>query len=100
MLIVGISQRDFLPEQQTRPPCRSFVHPGRARPPRVQAFLSDSSITSSFLGDSTSIAGGEPSIGYLFLNVNLGRFSLTKLSDDNPIDMLDFIANIGGFWGE
>ena len=36
----------------------------------------------------------------MYISIALGSFSLTKLSDDNPINMLDFIANIGGFWGE
>ena len=52
--------------------------------------------------DSSSSSSGDwdPSFGYLQLTFTIGSFSLTKLSDDNPIDMLDFIANIGGFWGE
>lgn len=50
--------------------------------------------------DSSSSTGGDPAFGLMYLTLALGSFSLTKLSDNNPIDMLDFIANIGGFWGE
>lgn len=49
---------------------------------------------------SNSTGGGNLSFGYLCLGLTLSPFSLTELSDDNPIDMLDFVANIGGFWGE
>ena len=50
--------------------------------------------------DSSSSIGEDPAFGFMYISIALGSFSLTKLSDDNPINMLDFIANIGGFWGE
>lgn len=50
--------------------------------------------------DSSSGDNGGPVFGFMYLTLTLGSFSLTTLSDDNPIDMFDFIANIGGFWGK
>ena len=50
--------------------------------------------------DSSSSIGEDPAFGFMFLYLFLGSFSVTTLSDDNPINIFDFIANIGGFWGE
>lgn len=76
-------------------------HPPRPAPPRLQEMydkLYGELIHSST--DSSSRYDGDPAFGVMHLTLTLGSFSLTTLSDDNPIDMLDFIANIGGFWGE
>ena len=39
-------------------------------------------------------------IGYLHLTLTQGGFSLTELTDINPIDLATLLGNIGGFWGK
>ena len=88
------------------PLCPCFAHLDhelllRTTHPRVQALYND--IYDDLVGsyyDSSSSIGEDPAFGFMYISIALGSFSLTKLSDDNPINMLDFIANIGGFWGE
>ena len=44
--------------------------------------------------------GGDLAVGALFLTLRLGSFSEITLSEVNPLDIPEFISNIGGFWGE
>ena len=65
-----------------------FLRP--AHPPCMQTFESEHAIEVT----------GAFTLGALFLTLTLGSFSLTTLKEDNPVDIPDFIASIGGFWGE
>lgn len=42
----------------------------------------------------------EYAVGYLYLILTQGSFSLTELSDNNPLDIGSFLGNMGGFWGK
>lgn len=39
-------------------------------------------------------------LGFLDISLTQGSYSLTELSDINPLDAGAFLGNIGGFWGE
>lgn len=85
--------------------CSFFYHllPVSTPPrPRVQEKYDElyRELIYSSSDDSSSGDDGGPAFGLMHLTLTLGSFSLTTLSDDNPIDMFDFIANIGGFWGK
>lgn len=44
--------------------------------------------------------GGNLAVGALYLTLTQGSLSMTTLSEDNPLDIPEFISSIGGFWGE
>ena len=46
-------------------------------------------------GDGSSYA-----LGYLFITFTQGAYSLTELTDVNPLDIGTLLGNIGGFWGK
>eukprot|EP00904_Undaria_pinnatifida_P004018 jgi/Undpi1/13617/HiC_scaffold_9.g03271.m1 len=49
------------------------------------------------LGSDTDDSGSY-AIGYLHLMITQGAYSLTELTDVNPLDIGTFLGNIGGFW--
>ena len=49
---------------------------------------------------SSSSTGENPALGDLLLSLTQGSHSLTGLEDENPLDIFDYLGNIGGFWGE
>lgn len=61
-------------------------------------YLYDDLVDSCY--DSSSSIGADPAFHLMYLTLAPGPFSLTTLSEDNPIDMLNFTANVGGFWGK
>ena len=52
--------------------------------------------------NTTSAAHGNSSfaVGYLYLILTQGSFSVTEITDINPLDVGNFVGNIGGFWGK
>ena len=81
---------------------RHSVLPSHLRVQGVDSAVDDDDLlysSSSYYSRSFSPLS-DIAVGTLLLTLTLGSYSLTELSDDNPMDILDFIANIGGFWGE
>lgn len=44
--------------------------------------------------------GGNLAVGALYITLTQGSLSKTTLSEDDPLDIPEFISSIGGFWGE
>lgn len=54
-----------------------------------------SQILSNVTADNSTYA-----VGYVHLTLTQGGFSLTELTDIDPVDLLTLLGNIGGFWGK
>ncbi|CAN0456440.1 unnamed protein product, partial [Laminaria digitata] len=39
-------------------------------------------------------------VGFLYLTLTQGAYSVTEISDINPLDIGNLLGNIGGFWGK
>ena len=52
--------------------------------------------------DTTSDTHGNGSnaFGAIYLTLTQGTFSVTEITDINPLDIGNFLGNIGGFWGK